>query len=122
VDEGHTVKLYEYFGNGYWSVICDSISGYTNDVYIINNKDMRKVEEDYIYEKHKKKYGVGTAYKIRFNLLEIGMTPEIVRLSIGRPDDINKSTSSYGVHEQWVYEDEDMYLYFENGKLKSWQE
>ena len=122
VGEGQTVKLYEYFGNGYWSVTCDSISGYTNDMYINKNKDMRIVIEDYIYEKHIKKYGVGIAYKIRFHLLEIGMIPEIVRLSIGRPDDINKSTGSYGVHEQWVYEDKDMYLYFENGTLTSWQE
>ena len=40
--------------------------------------------------------------------------------SWGQPDDINRSVGSWGVHEQWVYGDE--YLYFENGKLTSWQD
>ena len=48
------------------------------------------------------------------------MTPRMVIESIGSPNDINKSTGSWGVHEQWVYRNK--YLYFENGKLTSWQE
>ena len=48
--------------------------------------------------------------------VKIGWTKEMCIESWGKPDDINKSTGSYGVHEQWVYGDSN-YLYFENGKL-----
>ena len=34
----------------------------------------------------------------------------------GKPNDINKSIGSWGVHEQWCYSF-GSYLYFENGKL-----
>lgn len=63
----------------------------------------------------------------------IGMTPEQVVASRGRPYDINRTTGSWGVHEQWVmlYENtaafddpkayEYAYIYFENGKVTSWQ-
>lgn len=51
--------------------------------------------------------------------VQIGMTKLEAELSWGKPNDINKSTGSWGVHEQWVYDDS--YLYFENGKLTSIQ-
>ena len=47
------------------------------------------------------------------------MSPEETKLSWGDPKKINKSVGSWGVHEQWVYENQ--YLYFENGKLASFQ-
>jgi hypothetical protein len=55
----------------------------------------------------------------------IGMTDKMARESLGDPDDINRSVGSWGVHEQWVYERpnyQNVYLYFENGVLKSYQE
>lgn len=51
----------------------------------------------------------------------LGMKDYIVITSVGQPDDINKSVGPWGVHEQWVYNNE-VYLYFENGLLTSWQE
>lgn len=48
------------------------------------------------------------------------MTKEMCRESWGEPEDINKTTSSYGTHEQWVY-GYGSYLYFENGKLTTIQ-
>jgi len=50
----------------------------------------------------------------------IGMTSEMVIDSQGRPKDINKTVGSWGVHEQWVYEN-NTYLYLENDRLTSWQ-
>lgn len=50
------------------------------------------------------------------------MTDKMAKASLGNPDDINKSTGSWGVHEQWVYSKKDIYLYFENGKLTSIQD
>ncbi|MEF9934368.1 MAG: hypothetical protein RSA01_03990 [Clostridium sp.] len=49
----------------------------------------------------------------------IGMTPEQVRASMwGNPDKINRTTTAYGVREQWVYRSKwSGYLYFENGRL-----
>jgi len=55
----------------------------------------------------------------------IGMTKEDVIASWGTPKDINKSVGSWGVHEQWIYGNPlygAQYLYFENGKLTSWQD
>lgn len=44
------------------------------------------------------------------------------RESWGEPDDINRTTGSWGTHEQWVYGEYDCdYLYFENGVLTSIQ-
>jgi hypothetical protein len=45
------------------------------------------------------------------------MTDEMARFSLGNPKDVNRSTGSYGAHEQWVYSS--IYLYFENGVLTS---
>lgn len=50
----------------------------------------------------------------------IGMTADQCRASWGRPYRVNRSTGSYGVHEQWCYEGYN-YLYFENGILRSIQ-
>ena len=67
----------------------------------------------------------------------IGMTAKQVVASRGRPYKINRSTGSYGVHEQWVMvtftpgviggygldkkAKKYAYIYFENGKVTSWQ-
>ncbi len=67
----------------------------------------------------------------------IGMTAEQVLASRGRPYKINRSTGSYGIHEQWVMitftpgvisaygldkkAPRYAYIYFENGKVTSWQ-
>ena len=51
----------------------------------------------------------------------LGMTKEAVILSWGEPKDIHKTVGSWGVHEQWVYGSR-TFLYFEDGKLTSWQD
>jgi len=56
----------------------------------------------------------------------LGMTPEMARASWGIPSDINHLVNSGGVHDQWVYRwlasSSPRYLYFDNGKLTSWQD
>jgi len=52
--------------------------------------------------------------------VKLGFTTEMCILSWGYPDKINKTTGSYGVHEQWVYGN-GRYLYFENGILTTIQ-
>jgi hypothetical protein len=56
------------------------------------------------------------------NRVHLGMTREQAIAGWGRPRDINRSTYSFGVHEQWVYgEYGSGYLYFEDGVLTSIQ-
>lgn len=51
----------------------------------------------------------------------IGMTPEeVIASSWGKPQSINRTTYSFGVHEQWVFGGRN-YLYFKNGRLDSIQ-
>ena len=52
----------------------------------------------------------------------IGMTSSEVRSSSwGSPNDINKTTTAYGVNEQWVYGG-GRYIYFEDGIVSAIQE
>ena len=53
--------------------------------------------------------------------VSIGMTQEeVLASSWGKPESVNRTTYSFGVHEQWVYGGQN-YLYFENGQLMSIQ-
>ncbi len=67
------------------------------------------------------------AYRGKRNRLEyidtyitLGMVAGDVQSIFGSPDDINRSVGRWGTHEQWVYED--VYFYFKNGILTSWQD
>lgn len=53
---------------------------------------------------------------------EIGMTADEVRNSTwGEPKEINKTTTKYGVREQWVYSSR-RYIYLEDGIVVAIQE
>lgn len=54
--------------------------------------------------------------------VRIGMTvQEVIESSWGKPAHVNRTTSTYGTREQWVYPGYHNYLYFENGVLTSIQ-
>ena len=58
-------------------------------------------------------------------LPQIGMTAEEVEKSLwGKPSHINKTTTRYGVSEQWVYRSsiKSRYIYFKNGVVTAIQE
>jgi hypothetical protein len=56
------------------------------------------------------------------NRVHLGMTAEQAIAGWGRPRDINRTSGSFGVHEQWVYgEYGSGYLYFEDGVLTTIQ-
>lgn len=63
---------------------------------------------------------------IKKEKIQLGMTKNQVRLSWGDPTDINSYGGSWGIMEQWIYGDVlnggAVYLYFDNGKLESWQD
>lgn len=63
------------------------------------------------------------------HLLKLGMSEQEVIASIGFPRDINTSTGSWGVHEQWIYGGSigtlhlsTFYFYFEDGILTAMQD
>lgn len=76
----------------------------------------KKEREAYILKKYGNYYGK----LILNNRIRIGMNKNMVLESWGNPNDINRTISSYGVHEQWCYDD--AYLYFEDGKLTTIQD
>lgn len=67
-----------------------------------------------------KKFGKEATDLIMKGHIWLGMTTDMCRESKGIPDHINRTTGSYGSHEQWVYPY--LYLYFENGILKTIQD
>lgn len=59
-------------------------------------------------------------YLIIKGSVRIGMSATAAACSWGRPEDINRSVYSFGVHEQWVYGGGN-YLYFEDNVLTAIQ-
>ena len=50
------------------------------------------------------------------------MTHEMARYSVGDPDKINRTVTATITKEQWVYGSIDLFLYFNNGVLESFQD
>jgi hypothetical protein len=69
-----------------------------------------------------KKYGSEVGKRIIQDRVWLGMTDEMARDSFGIPDKNNRTSGSWGVYEQWIYDVENIYLYFEDGILESWQD
>ncbi len=78
----------------------------------------------YFYENYPKSK-LDEEFKSSPYLPDIGMTADDVRNSIwGEPDKINKTTTEYGVSEQWVYKysDGNKYVYLDDGIVTAIQE
>lgn len=84
-------------------------------------KKLAQQEEYQRLDRLKTIYGSEIASKIIAQKIWIGMTNEMARYSWGEPIEINRTVGSWGVNEQWVYSG-DVFLYFENGILTSWQD
>ena len=103
----------------------------TSDFYSLNGSLSKFIDKEYSdLQKRKeikkrqlilKKYGKINADLIRRNFVKIGWTEDMCVYSWGKPSDINRTITKYGINEQWVYDD-NRYLYFENGKLTSIQD
>ncbi len=52
--------------------------------------------------------------------IALGMTKEQVKLSIGNPERVNKTTTANVAHEQWIYGDD--YVYFDGGVVTGVQQ
>ena len=141
--EDKEVTILDYF-DGYFGVCTDSICGYMSGLWINQNnkinefirlkedekKELERLENEQKIKIQKaewaelekiyiKKYGQTTYSKLKQGYYWIGMTREMATISLGSTNDINRTVGSWGVHEQWVYDN--LYLYFENGILTSYQ-
>jgi hypothetical protein len=144
LDKDTEVVVTDYV-NGFYKVCVDSVCGYMYEVWIKKNYELNNLRDLKIIEKEKlinikeqkrisqekkynqeqenrniKKYGKPLYEKLKKGYYWIGMTDKMALISLGNPNDINKSVGSWGTHEQWVYDD-GFYCYFENGILKSYQ-
>lgn len=148
IPDGEKVKLTGISEKkGFYKACYEDKCGYLSDMYFkiipefqdwseaikIKLEKEKKLEEETKYqarlkaykeeqEKLIKKYGKSTYEKLKAGKIWIGMTDEQCKISIGEPTKINRSVGSWGTHEQWIYSKSDVYLYFENGKLTSWQD
>ena len=144
LDKESEILVTDYM-NGFYKVCVNSVCGYMNELWIKKNYEVNKLRDLKIIEKEKllnikeqkrisqekkynqeqenkniKKYGKTLYEKLKKGYYWIGMTDNMALISLGHPNDINKSVGSWGTHEQWVYDD-GFYCYFENGILKSYQ-
>jgi hypothetical protein len=67
-------------------------------------------------------YGSYDAQRILNHQYWLGMTTNMAKSSLGTPDDINRTVNTFGIREQWVYRTKDVYLYFKDGVLESFQD
>jgi hypothetical protein len=137
---GEKLNLVDYIeGTGYWVVLHNAKNGYVNEILITSNPSIEEFKKNLINKRAQsniqgnlqgqarirqnliKEFGVENADGILNHQYWIGMTDAMARRSLGSPDKINTDVGSWGTHEQWVYEKRDLYLYFENGNLTSYQ-
>jgi len=143
LSEDKEVVILDY-NKGYFGVCAGSICGYMGDVWVKKDdkiyafmkakkaeaKKLKELEEERelkerkvawaeLEKKYIKKYGEEVYKKLQKRKYWVGMNMEMATISLGSPDDTNRTVGSWGVHEQWVYGN--LYLYFENGKLASYQ-
>lgn len=150
LDEGIKMVVLDVDEDGYLKVRVGTINGFISDVwiqydqnlikFIANKKDEiqslaekkqkridsdRKNKEDLKSKKDEKlaisKYGAKIYNQLKEGYYWIGMNKDMAIISLGNPNYINRTVGSWGVHEQWVY-DNNFYIYFENGKLTSYQD
>lgn len=96
------------------------LTGMERDIFII--KDLMKeydIVEKERYDVVKSSYSEDIFIKVLKHHYDLGWDAYLVRLSLGRPKDINRTTTGSSHTEQWVYEGR--YLYFTDGKLTSIQ-
>lgn len=136
LSEDKEVVILDY-KDDYFGVCTGSICGYISGVWVKKNdkisafvkakekeereltKIQRRAASAELEKNYIKKYGKETYDKLKRGYYWIGMNREMATISFGSPNDINRTVGAWGVNEQWVYDN--MYLYFENGKLTSYQ-
>lgn len=127
IPSGDTLFVYNWYEKPYFKAAYMEKVGYISYSSLVKNKQIDNIVNKDLAVNNPRlvrlisEYGKFDAERIINKKYWIGMTTEMAIASLGSPDDINKSTGSWGEHQQWVYNEKKMYLYFENGKLTSFQ-
>ena len=152
ISKNKKVEVLEYLENEYWKVKYKNHIGYIlGSTFLgtslkvtskmdeavkvfkkkVSNDSIKKMEEfkkECIAMKEERlsrllsEYTEEEVRKIESQEIWIGMNTNAAKEMFGYTSNINRSTGSWGVNEQWVYRKKGMYLYFQNGKLTSWQD
>lgn len=143
LNEGEQVYILDY-QDKYFGVCSDNYCGFMSEIWVQKNEQIehfmseknkeayqleklkqeqekKKVakEQAILDKKYREKYGKETFQKLQNGYYWLGMSKEMAIISLGYPSKINKTVGSWGVHEQWVYNNKN--LYFKNGILDSFQ-
>lgn len=143
LEEERNVFIVNYVDD-YFKICDDQLCGYVSTLWIANSPEIAKYIEDKeflaseiklenasrnakaneVQNKKRedvliKKLGAKTYNSLKEGNFWLGMTSEMAIVAFGSPNEINETVGSWGKHEQWVYNN--IYLYFENGKLTSYQ-
>jgi len=134
LNEGDTVKIFDQFKYPFFKASYNGKIGYISLAALVENKFLEKYAKQYEPKNEKKadkedprltrlinKFGEVKGRKIYVGEIWIGMSKEMTIESRGYPKSVNSSTNTWGKHEQWVYP-HGTYLYFDSGKLTSYQE
>jgi hypothetical protein len=102
------------------SVILTTDDGKENTVSFDEQSDINQnINVQFLLYDPIKKWGKKFLEAVRKHKIMIGMSKDQTIVSWGFPDTVNKTVGSWGTHDQWVYGNK--YVYFENGRLTSWQ-
>ena len=141
------VTVLDYY-EGYFAVAYDTIYGFINEVWAEKSKELdqfvlAKMENEKLQlqlanqrldstnqveakERRNRlitEYGLDTYMRIRNHEYWLGMTYDMAIESLGYPKVKNRTVGKWGINEQWVYSATGrLILYFENGKLTSFQD
>lgn len=131
-----TDKLYSHENGKFVSYLDDKVNATTvfntwadyksflNDRYLPYGDDEIK-NANYFYNKHSESQTENEAINSSPYSPDIGMTADEIRNSTwGEPYEINKTTTKYGVSEQWVYKyySDYRYIYLDDGIVTVIQE
>ncbi|TSD64692.1 hypothetical protein FFF34_012370 [Inquilinus sp. KBS0705] len=128
---GDTVVLYKFNVNSkVWNIKYKGMPATIKDTVVYQSDRVTQFKNVFINKEYlkdlKRKYGPIYASYIYSGSPAIGMTKKMFEEFKAKPDEINRTVGSWGVHEQWVYNEtasgKSEYYYFENGKLTSWQD
>lgn len=86
----------------------------------LKRKAEKKQQEQKRLAKLLKVFSEWEAKLILEKKIALGMSEKALIKSWGKPDDINTSVGRWGVHKQYVYGSQ--YVYVENGEITAWQD
>lgn len=118
-----TIKETESYGYKRLSVF---LRNSRKNKYVIDLSDFKieqengKIITSGLFNKYLQKFGKSNLKDILQETVSIGMTTAMVKASWGEPDNINRTITAYGTHEQWIYPQH--YLYFDSNKLTAIQD